>query len=122
MRRLVTALENTGFKADGHFFQPMEAFSKKFSALPGRMFLVRECLEIHLFGASKKALRPCYGVSVTALRPCWRSTKTLFRLSDTVPLCLHLMVCKAGSWLERQLLSLRNAMRQWRNYGAGDGL
>ena len=43
-------------------------------------------------------------------------------LSDTVALRLHLMACKACPRFERQLLTMRNAMRQWRNYGAEDGL
>jgi hypothetical protein len=43
-------------------------------------------------------------------------------LSDTVALRLHLMACKACPKFERQLLTMRNAMQQWRNYDAGDGL
>ncbi|WP_295952542.1 zf-HC2 domain-containing protein [Rhodoferax sp.] len=43
-------------------------------------------------------------------------------LSDTVALRLHLMACQACPRFERQLLTMRNAMRQWRNYGTDDGL
>lgn len=43
-------------------------------------------------------------------------------LADTVALRLHLMACKACPKFERQLLTMRNAMRQWRNYDADDGL
>jgi hypothetical protein len=43
-------------------------------------------------------------------------------LSDTVALRLHLMACEACPKFERQLLTMRNAMQQWRNYDAGDGL
>jgi hypothetical protein len=43
-------------------------------------------------------------------------------LADTVALRLHLLACKACPKFERQLLTMRNAMRQWRNYDAGDGL
>nr|WP_315208066.1 zf-HC2 domain-containing protein [uncultured Albidiferax sp.] len=43
-------------------------------------------------------------------------------LADTVALRLHLMACKACPKFERQLLTMRNAMRQWRNYDADGGL
>jgi hypothetical protein len=43
-------------------------------------------------------------------------------LADTVALRLHLMACKACPKFERQLLTMRNAMQQWRHYGGGDGL
>ena len=42
-------------------------------------------------------------------------------MSDTVALRLHLMACKACPRFERQLLSMRNAMRQWRAYTEDDG-
>ncbi|WP_367848181.1 zf-HC2 domain-containing protein [Rhodoferax sp. WC2427] len=42
-------------------------------------------------------------------------------LSDTVALRLHLMACQACPRFERQLLTMRNAMRQWRNYDGGGG-
>ena len=37
-------------------------------------------------------------------------------LPDSVALRLHLMACKACPRFERQLLTMRNAMRQWRHY------
>ncbi|MBX3585431.1 MAG: zf-HC2 domain-containing protein [Ramlibacter sp.] len=37
-------------------------------------------------------------------------------LHSRVLLHLHLLACKACPPFERQLLTLRNAMRQWRNY------
>ena len=37
-------------------------------------------------------------------------------LSDGVALRLHLMACEACPQFERQLLTMRNAMQQWRNY------
>ena len=43
-------------------------------------------------------------------------------LSDTVALRLHLMACKACPQFERQLLTMRSAMRQWRNYSGDDGV
>lgn len=35
---------------------------------------------------------------------------------DKVALHLHLLICKACPRFERQLLTLRNSMKQWRNY------
>jgi hypothetical protein len=35
---------------------------------------------------------------------------------DRVALRLHLAVCSACPRFERQMLTMRNAMRQWRNY------
>lgn len=37
-------------------------------------------------------------------------------LADRVALYFHLLACKACPTFERQLLTMRNAMRQWRNY------
>lgn len=37
-------------------------------------------------------------------------------LGDRLALRLHLMVCKACPRFERQLLTMRNSMRQWRHY------
>jgi hypothetical protein len=36
--------------------------------------------------------------------------------ADRVALRLHLLACKACPRLERQMLTMRNATRQWRNY------
>lgn len=36
--------------------------------------------------------------------------------NDTVALRIHLLACKACPGFERQLLTMRNAMKQWRNY------
>lgn len=41
-------------------------------------------------------------------------------LSDRVRTRLHLMACKTCPNFERQLLTMRNAMQQWRNYSAED--
>lgn len=38
------------------------------------------------------------------------------RLSDRVRMRLHRMACKTCPNFERQLLTMRNAMHQWRNY------
>jgi hypothetical protein len=38
------------------------------------------------------------------------------RLSERVQVRLHLMACKRCPNFERQLLTMRNAMHQWRNY------
>lgn len=40
-------------------------------------------------------------------------------LLDRVALRFHLAACKACPRFERQVLTMRNAMRQWRNY-SGD--
>ena len=42
-------------------------------------------------------------------------------LSDAVALRLHLLACKACPRFERQLLTMRNAMQQWRNYSNEEG-
>nr|WP_315431729.1 zf-HC2 domain-containing protein [uncultured Albidiferax sp.] len=42
-------------------------------------------------------------------------------LSDAVALRLHLLACKACPRFERQLLTMRNAMQQWRNYRSEEG-
>ncbi|MES2975594.1 MAG: zf-HC2 domain-containing protein [Pseudomonadota bacterium] len=36
--------------------------------------------------------------------------------NDRLALRLHLAACKACPRFERQLLTMRNAMNQWRNY------
>lgn len=41
-------------------------------------------------------------------------------VGDRVALRLHLLACEACPRFERQLLTMRNAMKQWRGY-AGDG-
>lgn len=41
-------------------------------------------------------------------------------LSDQVALRLHLMVCKACPRFERQMLHMRNSLREWRNYTTPD--
>ena len=42
-------------------------------------------------------------------------------LSDKARVRLHLLACKTCPNFERQLLTMRNAMKQWRNY-EGDAL
>lgn len=37
-------------------------------------------------------------------------------LNDRLALRMHLLACKACPRFERQMLLLRNGMRQWRNY------
>lgn len=38
------------------------------------------------------------------------------KLADRLALRLHLLACQACPRFERQVLTMRNAMRQWRNY------
>ena len=40
-------------------------------------------------------------------------------ITDRIALRLHLAACQACPIFERQVLTLRNALRQWRNY-SGD--
>ncbi len=41
-------------------------------------------------------------------------------LADRAALRLHLVICKACPQFERQLLTMRHAMKQWRGYVEGD--
>ena len=41
-------------------------------------------------------------------------------LADRVALRLHMTVCDACPKFERQMLTMRNCMAQWRNYTATD--
>lgn len=38
------------------------------------------------------------------------------RLGDRIALRLHLAACMACPTFEKQVLTMRNALRQWRNY------
>lgn len=44
----------------------------------------------------------------------------VIRLSERVRVRLHLMACKTCPNFERQLLTMRSAMRQWRNYASDE--
>jgi len=48
-----------------------------------------------------------------------REDRTLPR-ADRLALRLHMTVCDACPKFERQMLTLRNGMRQWRNYTVSD--
>lgn len=48
-----------------------------------------------------------------------REDRTL-RLADRAALRLHLVICKGCPRFERQLLTMRHAMKQWRGYVDGD--
>ena len=41
-------------------------------------------------------------------------------LADRLALRLHMAVCDACPKFERQILSMRNGLRQWRNYTTPD--
>jgi hypothetical protein len=41
-------------------------------------------------------------------------------LADRLALRLHLSICKTCPVFQRQVLTLRNAMKQWRHYGSDD--
>jgi hypothetical protein len=40
--------------------------------------------------------------------------------TERVALRVHMVMCKACPVFERQMLTMRNAMKQWRNDGSGD--
>lgn len=42
------------------------------------------------------------------------------RLPERMALRIHLLICDACPRFERQVLSMRNGMRQWRNYTSPD--
>ena len=48
-----------------------------------------------------------------------REDRTL-NLPDAIALRLHMMACKACPQFENQVLTMRAAMTQWRNYSADD--
>ena len=39
---------------------------------------------------------------------------------DQVRLRIHMAICKACPTFERQMLTMRHAMKQWRNYSESD--
>jgi hypothetical protein len=41
-------------------------------------------------------------------------------LAEQLALRVHMAMCKACPNFERQVLTMRNAMKQWRHYGSGD--
>jgi hypothetical protein len=41
-------------------------------------------------------------------------------LADRIALRLHMTVCDACPKFERQMLTMRNSLAQWRNYAATD--
>jgi hypothetical protein len=45
-----------------------------------------------------------------------REDRTLSTI-EHIQLRTHMWICKACPSFERQILTMRNAMRQWRNYG-----
>jgi len=40
--------------------------------------------------------------------------------TERVALRVHMVMCKACPVFERQMLTMRNAMKQWRHYGGSD--
>ena len=41
-------------------------------------------------------------------------------LADRLALRMHMVICEACPKFERQMLTLRNGMQQWRNYTVGE--
>jgi hypothetical protein len=44
----------------------------------------------------------------------------LISIPDRLKVRLHMMACKTCPNFERQLLTMRSAMRQWRNYASDE--
>ncbi|AOW15800.1 hypothetical protein LPB72_05870 [Hydrogenophaga crassostreae] len=58
-------------------------------------------------------MRTCKEVSALVVA---REDRDLGAL-DQMALRVHMAMCKACPRFERQMLTMRNAMKQWRNYG-----
>ncbi len=41
-------------------------------------------------------------------------------LTEQLALRMHMAICKACPTFERQVITMRNAMKQWRHYGGDD--
>ena len=41
-------------------------------------------------------------------------------LADKLALRMHMAICDACPRFERQMLTMRNGLREWRNYGGSD--
>ena len=61
------------------------------------------------------------------MRTCKEATALLvaredrkLSLGDRVALRTHLLICKACPKFARQMLTLRNSMKEWRNYTTSD--
>jgi len=61
-------------------------------------------------------MRTCKEVSALVIA---REDRTL-PLSERLALRLHMAICAACPVFERQVMTMRNAMQQWRNYEAGN--
>jgi hypothetical protein len=61
-------------------------------------------------------MRTCKEVSAMVVAREDRQLNT----SEQLALRLHMAMCKACPEFERQILTMRNAMKQWRNYDNGD--
>jgi hypothetical protein len=48
------------------------------------------------------------------------SEDRLISIPDRLKVRLHMMACKTCPNFERQLLTMRSAMRQWRNYASDE--
>lgn len=61
-------------------------------------------------------IRTCKEVSALVIA---REDREL-RWRERLALRLHMTICAACPPFERQVLTMRNAMKQWRNYGGSD--
>lgn len=61
-------------------------------------------------------MRSCKEVTALVIAREDRDLPLVERLS----LRVHMAICRACPTFERQVLTMRNAMKQWRNYGSED--
>ena len=165
-------LEHMAFKTDGHFAEKpadwgnpeqdlksrqfmavLDACTEKLPAVQGRLFLMREWLEMSSDEICKElghdldepvcpiAPGPFALARMPGTELVWpldespaeksppdahlqRSDRhggrsgrpRSARVSEQVMLRMHMAMCKACPPFERQMLTMRNAMKQWRNY------
>jgi hypothetical protein len=53
------------------------------------------------------------------MRTC-KEVTALVVAREQAALRVHMVICKACPNFERQMLTMRNAMKQWRHYGESD--
>lgn len=61
-------------------------------------------------------MRSCRDVAALLVA---REDRALGR-ADRIALSIHLMVCKTCPGFEKQILTMRNGLRQWRHYTGAD--
>lgn len=66
-------------------------------------------------------------MSIPLMRTCKEVTAMVvaredrdLKLADRLALRMHMAICDACPLFERQMLTMRNGLRQWRNYSGPD--